>query len=464
MKDDFFDFNMEEIQKEIDNAIAKDIDSEELLPLPPLATPPLLAIDDDWHLLLETADPMHGTTPPPQATLSTEFYRENIKSPPKNWGSGLKKAVAILLICTLGTGGLGFGIGAGYGAIRRQNTPSTTVAEGHPALTTLGHSFEDVSPEPGTLADIVELLTPSVVGITSRVTEGFTRQGSGLIFAEDEQRIFIVTNQYVVQGGGNRFEIAIEGNPPLIGRPVGSDSSAYLAVLSIDKADIVAAGIDTITIATFGDSDAMRVGDTVIAIGNAMGYGNSVTRGVISASEQRVTLPAGGHELSLLQTDAAINYGNSGGPLINTRGEVIGINFDRAGDLIFGRTSVEGMGFSISSNIVAPLLDDLITGRRPALGISGGTISEQLASQLNIPSIGVYVSGVTPGRAAANGGMMPSDVITGFNGQQVFNWAQLVYAIRGARVGDTVEIRVLREGTQAVTLYVELDAMVVESF
>jgi len=402
------------------------------------------------------------------------FYRETIKNTreKRNLGKWFKKAVAVFLAVTIGMGSLGFGLGAGFGYFNRPeagqmlDTYDTTTGV---TLTSVGYTFENIvdETEVGTLADIVEFLKPSVVGITSHVEFGqFSdiRNGSGLIFAENDERIFIVTNYYVVQGGGNQFAISISGSEPLIGRPAGVDNTANVAVLSVEKAELIAAGIDTIVIATFGDSDQMRVGDTVLAIGNAMGYGNAVTRGVISSAEQTVILPTGGHTLPLLQTDAAINYGNSGGPLINTRGEVIGINFDRASSLIFGMTNVEGMGFSISSNIIAPILDDLVNGRRPALGIRGQTITEENAARLGIPAIGVYVSEVMPGRAADRGGMMDADVITGFNGLHVFHWQDLVYAIRSSRIGEEVEVRVLRYGTTAITLHLVLDVMVVENF
>ena len=400
------------------------------------------------------------------------FYRETIKNTQekRNMGKWFRKAVAVFLAVTVGMGFLGFGVGAGFGYFNRPEAAQATYTYDDASgvtFTSIGYTFENIADETevGTLADIVEFLKPAVVGITAHVEfEQFSdiRNGSGLIFAENDERIFIVTNTYIVRNGGNEFAITISGSEPLVGRPVSEDSAAQIAVLSVEKSQLVAAGIDTIVIATFGDSDQMRVGDTVLAIGNAMGYGNAVTRGVISSAEQTVVV--GGNTIPLLQTDAAINYGNSGGPLINTRGEVIGINFDLASGVIFGRTNVEGMGFSISSNIIAPILDDLVNGRRPALGIRGGTISEDTAARLGIPPIGVYVQEVMPGRAAERGGMLDSDVITGFNGQHIFTMQDLLYAIRTSRVGEAVEVRILRDGTTAITLYFELDVMVVDNF
>jgi len=408
------------------------------------------------------------------APVTGGFYRETVKSPlpaPRAYNPWFKRAVAIFLVATLGMGSLGFGIGAGIGFFTRQDNTTTVGTNGEPAndatFTSTSPSFTDITEQTGTLADIVEALQDAVVTITARPAQNPSlteRHGSGIIFAEDDTRIFIVTNYYIVRGGGDRFDVRIAGGRTVDGRPVGMDSTADIAVLYVEKSLLLEVGIDTVVIATFGDSDQMRVGDTVLAIGNAMGGGNAVTRGVLSSASQTVVLPAGGHTLPLLQTDAAINYGNSGGPLINTRGEVIGININQASNLIFGVTNVEGISFSIASNIVVPLLEDLIHGRRPALGIMGSSVSEAMAAELDIPPLGVFVSNVVPGRAAYRGGMLDGDIITGFNGQPVFNWQQLVYAIRASQIGEAVEVRVLRYGTTAITLYIELDVMVVESF
>ena len=407
------------------------------------------------------------------SSVTSGFYRETIKNTHREKTSGwFAKAVALFLVFTLGTGSLGFGLGAGFGYFNRDNTVVVFPPEEAPAqadIASVSHNMENTlrQHEAATLADIVEVLLPSVVGITTYpgayARTRSTRYGSGVIFAETDERIFIVTSNYIVSGG-SRVTVSIEGSEPIDAHPSGVDSSADLSVIAIYKTQLAAARVDRVVIATFGDSDQMRVGDTVLAIGNVMGEGNAVTRGVISASEKTITLPHTEHLLSVLQTDAAINYGNSGGPLINTRGEVIGININQATGIMFGMTSVEGMGYSISSNIVVPILDELVSGRRPALGIMGGTITEDTAAGLGIPPIGVYVSSVIEGRAAYRGGMLDSDIITGFNGQPVFNWQQLVYAIRTSRIGDRVEVRVLRGGTEAITLYIELDIMMVDNF
>jgi len=477
--------NIDEIQAEIQAEIEQDLETAEHTPwVPPtvLVPPP-----EDFLEMPEMEAPFETTIDgqldlhdipliPATAPAHTEsFYRETIKDTPQSPSAvqgSLRWAAIFVIICTLGTGSLGFGAGLGWGFFTGRfesqtegevSSDSAAVAQ----LTTTHYVFENVpgNPQAGTIADIVEFLKPSVVSITAHFDDGFYGHnlGSGIIFAENDERIFIVTNNYVVRNS-DKVAVSISGSSPIEARPVGNDPFAELNVISVDKAQLVAAGIDSVVIATFGDSDQMRVGDTVLAIGNAMGEGNSVTRGVISAPEQEVSLYGRERPMTMIQTDAAINYGNSGGPLINTRGEVIGININRASGMIFGMTPVEGMGYSISSNVAMPILNNLINYRRPGLGISGGTVDETIADQWDIPVLGVYVSSVIEGQAAYRAGLLPSDIITGFNGLPVFNFDQLVEAIRASEIGDIVEMRILRDGSHAMTLTVELGMFIQENF
>ena len=459
---DMFGFtDMEKIQEEIEQALDGGIPMPQPNSIQPMQPGPS-------PLLQPTASPLTQASLVPVPATSN-FYRETIKYVPQeesSFGSWFKKAVAFFLIFTLGTGTLGLGIGAGFARFRPQNvtvyTNPADVLE-NMTLTSVSPTFVDIG-EAGTLADIVEILEPSVVAVVGHPIENRpASSGSGVIFAEDDQRIFIVTSRIVVFDR-ERVSVSIAGSEPINARPVGDDSTVYLSVISVYKHQLAVAGVDTVTIATFGDSDQMRVGDTVMAIGNAMGDGNSVTRGVISAKERTTTLTRGGHVISLLQTDAAINYGNSGGPLINTRGEVIGINLNEAANVIFYRTAVEGVGYSLPSSIIAPLLDDIIHSRRPALGVTVTDVSPETAARHGILQLGAYIYTVAEGGAAYRGGMRPSDIVTSFNGYSVMNRTQLIYAIRTAEVGDTVEVRVLRNGDTALTLYIQLDAMVFDRF
>jgi len=397
------------------------------------------------------------------------FYRETIKEEPeKKSGSWFKKAVAFFLICTIGTSTLGFGLGAGFGYLNSRNGRNeSNIATGQNIenimLTSTSYSFENVN-EVGTVADMIELIMPTVVTITTRRSEDIVPQmsiGSGIIFAEDEDRIFIATNLYVVTRG-QQYDIRINGSDMLRGNPVGLDIGLNLAVLSVYKYQLAEAGVTEIVIASFGDSDQARFGDMVIAIGNAMGEGTSATSGIISAPTRETFLPNNPTPQYFIQTDAAINYGSSGGPLINTRGEVIGININLASLTIFGQLPVEGMAYSIPSNIAYPALMSIITSpRSPAIGIRGGTISEETASSLGIPALGVYVSEVTPGHGAFYAGMREGDVITGINGSPVFDMESLRTEIRELQVGETAEVRVIRDG-EAILLRITLGYLIVE--
>jgi len=406
------------------------------------------------------------------------FYREMIKEAPRRArGSWLRRVAAILLVCTIGTGTLGFGMGAGWSYFQgRSGNGVNNMAPGSipepMSLTTHSYVFETVTTEEvGSIADMVELLVPAVVSVTTRRTEERRRDfrpnlppvsaGSGIIFAECEERIFIATSIYVTLGG-SRFDISIAGSRPISATPVGRDLHVETAVLSIYKTQLIDAGIDSVVIASFGDSGEMRVGDAVFAIGNAMDDGISVTSGVISATQRYIEFPNRQQPSMILQTDAAINYGNSGGPLINTRGEIIGININQATALIFGYSNVEGMGYSIASSAVVPVLEEIITAPpTPGIGITGDDVSEEVAMRLGIPMLGVYVTSVVEGRGAERAGILEGDVITGINGYPVFDMPQLQGIIRAGEIGDVVEINIIRSSAMALTLRVELGALAV---
>ena len=391
----------------------------------------------------------------------------------KSWRS----AIALLLVCTLGTGSLGFGLSAAWVFLGPRGNGAEYVYQSGGVnsitLTSRSYIFESVPSGQGakSLPDIVERLEPSVVGITTYRADHATGtvraagMGSGIIFAESDDRIFIVTNRYIIRGAA-RVYVSISGSEPLRARSVGSYIDMDLNIMSVYKADLVRAGIDSFVIAAFGNSGQMRVGDTVLAIGNAMGEGNSVTRGVVSATDMSISLRSSNESLNLtvLQTDAAINYGSSGGPLINTKGEVIGININRASDIIFGMTQVEGMAYSIPADIAAPILYELVNRPHAAIGIEGQTINEEIAAYFGIPALGVRVRGVAENRPAYRAGILPNDVITGFNGQPIFDMAQLQQIIRASEIGSIAEVRVLRNGTDIINFNVQLDALLLDVF
>ena len=388
-------------------------------------------------------------------------------SKPVRGTSWTKTAVIVFLICTLGTGTLGFGLGTGFG--RFHNVGGEDPGSTERLFETASFVFETVEEVAriGNLADMVELIVPSIVTITTHRSDSSNlpnlTHASGIIFGEDDERIFIATSWSVVREA-ERWDVSINGSDPVPAFPVGSEREADLAVAGIYKSTLLERGIGSVVIAAFGESSEMRVGDVVLAIGNAMGDGISVTRGIISATEDYFVLP--GRDmfppLKVLQTDAAINMGSSGGALINMRGEVVGININHASN-IFGSSPVEGMGYSISSSFAAPILNRMAFNPFPAIGIEGRTVDAETADRLDIPMLGALVLRVFPDRAAYFAGIMPGDIITGFNGLPVFEFEDLRGRVRASRVGDVVELNILRDGT-SILKQVELMYTTIENF
>jgi len=426
----------------------------------------------------------------PQQYTPSQYQTEQQVSPSRHHTphttpkkSGL--VAALLLICTLGTGMLGVGIGAGWAYFNRQEAVELT--QGDTSLTSNSYIFEPIAqtqePAVATLSDMLELVTPSVVGIItyreqdSRSTRtAQTSHGSGIIFADTDDRIYIATNLHVVRGG-QRWDITIGDSEPISARPVGDDRSHDLAVLYVEKHALLQEGIDNIAFAAFGDSDQMKIGDTVLAIGHALGSpldtalggGMSVTSGIISALERPVRFPDRAEPRIVLQTDAAINYGNSGGALINTKGEIVGITISPAQDTSGMNGSLsEGMGYGISSNIAVPVLTQIVADERiPAMGVMGVSLAddaENRAGQWNIPALGALILFVQENSPAQRADILPDDVITAFDGQPIFDMPQLQAAVRSKEIGDIVEVRILRGGRFTVTVNVELEMIVRDTF
>ncbi|MCL2499076.1 MAG: S1C family serine protease [Defluviitaleaceae bacterium] len=451
-KTDIFDFTeIEKIQAEI----ARDLELADSIQLPTAPLPQTV-----WRV---PAPPIPHTPP-----------RQRNKIP---W---IKRFVTVCIICTLGTATFGFAFGAAYvwmtqrsqGSIRQ---PASVEPSDSP-ITTARYAF-DIVPEGtvATLADMIDLVSPSVVSVTTFTDpETFRggsplpsrRNGTGVIFGEDDERILIVTIHNVVRRGDRVF-VRFSCGTSVLAHPFAHDIDINIAVIAVKKTDLAEQGIETVVLASFGDSSLMRMGETVVALGNARGEGISVTRGIISTEEQFVQIPgSGGRTLDvyLIQTDASINYGDSGGPLLNARGEVIGI-IDASLTFVDPNASVEGIGHSISANTVRPLLYQLINRLRPAIGIEGRSLSDfpERAVELGIPDIGVHVERVMSGGAADQAGIRAYDVITAFNGEPVLDFDSLRAEITRLRPGDVVEVRVLRDGA-VVELELTLQAMVFDTF
>ena len=299
--------------------------------------------------------------------------------------------------------------------------------------------------------DIIPLVKDAVVSIsvTTEVEGGSARgepgAGSGFIFGEDEELVFIATNNHVVQGA-TTITVSLDDNENVPARFIQGDAQADLAVLSVRKSDLEEKGVP-FTIATFGDSSVMRMGDMVVAIGNAMGEGQTVTKGIISALD--LNIEVSDHlrrtrlRLDVLQTDAAVNRGNSGGPLVNRYGEVIGIVTAK----LLG-SDIEGMGYALPSNNVYATLMWIMnnTANQPFIGIRHEVISEANAPRFNLPSSGLLIREVTPESPAVDAGLLVWDFIVTFDGRRITSLADLRAALLNRRPGDDVVLGVYRRG------------------
>ena len=290
---------------------------------------------------------------------------------------------------------------------------------------------------------IIKNVKPSVVAISTVVyAQDFffgTRQmkgsGSGVIISNDG---YILTNNHVISGATD-ITVSFNEDTPVTGRVIGTDQNADLAVVAVSAADLKAAGINQVVLAKLGSSADVKTGDPVIAIGNAIGEGITVTSGIISAISKEINLQ--GKTLSVIQTDAAINEGNSGGPLFNSKGEVIGINTAK-----FSSETIEGVGFAITSDIAGPIFERLASGEStPTLGVTVQSVPAEYSSYLGATA-GAYVTDVVQGGNADIAGIKEGDVITSFNGKTIFGPDQLVESVRECSANDVVNIAGFREG------------------
>ena len=276
-------------------------------------------------------------------------------------------------------------------------------------------------------------------------TQEAAASGSGVIIGENENELLIVTNKHVVEDSTSLSVQFVDGKS-YDAKIKGTDSDADLAVIAVPLDSISAETRKSISTATFGDSDALSVGDQVVAIGNALGYGQSVTTGIISAKDRDIQTE-NGSETGLLQTDAAINPGNSGGALLNMQGELIGINVAKYSD-----TTVEGMGYSIPAKKAQEIVETLSKrdtrekvkdDERGYIGIQGKTVDSSIAEAYNMPQ-GIYVYKILKGDGIDNSALQEKDIITKFDGQGVRSLEDLVSLISGYKAGEKVEVTVKR--------------------
>ncbi|MDU7709577.1 MAG: trypsin-like peptidase domain-containing protein [Clostridium sp.] len=317
------------------------------------------------------------------------------------------------------------------------------------------------------VSGVVESVMPSIVSITNMSVQqvqdffgGISQQqsesaGTGIIIAQNDSELLIVTNNHVVEGS-ETLTVTFDDGTSLEADIKGTDPSHDLAVIAVPLDTISKDTMDKIAVATLGDSTQLKVGEPAIAIGNALGYGQSVTTGVISATDRESTTTdtmtgeTTTSDVRLIQTDAAINPGNSGGALVNANGEVIGINSSK----LVG-SSVEGVGYAIPISDVSDIITNLMNQQtkskvaeadRGYLGIEGIDVTSENAQRFNMP-LGVYVTDVTSGGGAKAAGMTKGGVITELNGTTIDSMNTLKEQLRYYAKGDTVTLTVQVPGS-----------------
>ena len=421
-----------------------------------------------------------------------------------------------LSLCAVLAGGLAAGSFEGVNKLAGWSGATTVEAASNKDETTLTYaksekkdadasdSKSDTGKDTGSTAkgslDVSEIVSealPSIVSITTKSVQevqnyfgmygmyGYAPQqqeqevegsGSGIIVGKNDDELLIATNYHVVEGADTLSVAFTDGNA-VEASVKGFDEERDLAVVSVSLDDVKDDTMDAISIAKIGSSDDLKVGEQVIAIGNALGYGQSVTTGIVSAKNRRMdsdnnTVTDGSDDSSdgvnLIQTDAAINPGNSGGALLNMEGEVVGINSAK-----LASTEVEGMGYAIAISDVTDILQNLMNetsrdklddSEHGVLGIKGSSVSSEAVQMYGIPA-GVFVKKVTEGGAADKAGLKANSVITEFNGKTVSSINQLIEYLSYYEPDEEVELTVqvphgtsYKEETVKVTLDENTDA------
>ena len=383
-------------------------------------------------------------------------YRKIIMEPERK-NSGFGKSVLVPFASGIIGASLVVGTCFGVPSVREKLIGTSSASESISASSgvanapTSNTSLVSLSSYSDTAVGVASKVQPSIVGITVEynVNSMFFRQtstakatGSGVIISEDG---YILTNNHIVNSASTstfyQLSEATKVTVNLYGdeneyeaKIIGMDSETDLAVIKIDKTGLPAA--------TLGNSDSLKVGEFAMAVGNPLGMSNSITCGVISALNREVT-DDDGKTFILIQTDAAINSGNSGGALVNSKGEVIGIN-----SMKLSGTGIEGMGFAIPINSTKDIYDQLIKYskvKRPYIGIAGIDINEETSKKYNYP-IGVYIRTVEDFTAAQKAGIRPGDVVTAIDGKEIKTMDELNSVKNTHKIGDVVTLKIYRDG------------------
>ena len=412
-----------------------------------------------------------------------QFTPDKSAKPPKkekSHGTGKKFLVTVGLAMVFGivAGGVMFGVNALGNHLTGQNEPPQTqiqVPFTETPETKLPQS-EAVSASVSdqyTVSEVASICMPSVVSITNASVKtvqdffGGVQQypiestGSGIIVGQNEKELLIATNNHVVEGA-DTITVAFNDDAVYEAQIKGNAADSDLAVIAVKLEDMSEETLGSIKVVTLGDSDSLQIGEQVVAIGNALGYGQSVTSGWVSAVNREMVDSDGNSTGKLIQTDAAINPGNSGGALLNMRGELIGINSAKA-----AATEVEGMGYAIPIATAQPILDELMNretrykaaeDKAAYIGVTCMSVESEASKMYGIPT-GAFVDSVEEGGPAEAAGIKKGDIIVKFDGIAITGSTELVSKLEYYEAGETVDVVISRaengeykEQTVSVTL------------
>ncbi len=391
----------------------------------------------------EASDVSYTETEEPKSTV----YSETVRKPKKDHGSFFKKPLAVaVLTAFVMTFLFGGGLYLSKDALKAYILKDVNVSSEVKNFDIPGASVAKSDGTELTNQQIAATVSPSIVGVSNMSyspnsylnINTVQSTGSGIIISTDG---YIVTNNHVVSNA-NKLKVNLASGDEVDAKLIGTDATTDIAIIKIDPS-----GLD-LKAATLGYSSSLQVGDDVLAIGNPLGLklAGSVTHGIVSALNRSLTVD--GTTYNLIQTDAAINSGNSGGALVNNKGEVIGINSVKVAS-----DGVEGLGFAIPIDDVKDVIEDIIKDGyvhgRPSIGVNIVEITSQLAYYYNLPSnYGLYVNSVLEGSAAKISGIEVGDIIVAFNGEKVTSASDFIAKKNEYKAGDTIDLTINREGTE----------------
>ncbi len=438
---------------------------------------------DDTFFNIDSAE---NTEPAPAPKKVNPYTIEDFQTPSQKAkkSNGKKWAVSVAAICAaLVISGGSFYAGAVYNSGKVEtssvstNAPTTNTSSQAIANGTSINLTQDNTKISSTITDVVEQAMPSMVSINvvseQKISNNYgsffeyfygesypqtyevSSSGSGIIIAQNDTQLLVVTNNHVVSGATKIAVQFIDGEScDAVIKGTSADND--LAVVSVDIANISADTLSKIKVAVLGNSDDLKLGESAIAIGNSLGFGQSVTVGYISALNREVQISD--RTMTLIQTDAAINPGNSGGALLNIKGEVIGINSAKYSD-----TSVEGTGYAIPISKAEPIIEELMSDdyisddQKAYLGIYGQSVPDSYQERFGWPK-GVYVSRIVSDSPALMAGVQAGDIITAIDGEECDSMESLQAILEKHKSGDKVKISVTRSDTRGDLHEIEITA------